>query len=219
MNNYFEYEALKVPASETLEEIGLKINPPMNPYNIESDLILDTPYVTRGLNLDNYFNTFNSPEMPNDNTPQYTSTALQHTGNGKQILEQALDKYGITGDKRTTLLKIAYLESRFNPKAQSTNSSAAGYFQMIDSTRRQYSNLSREQFKNSIDAQVLAASRLYDSNAKFLQRNGIKVTGEAIASCWLNPTWALNYFKYGKAGGSDANGTSISKYIKMYQNA
>lgn len=220
MSNYFEYEALDVPASETLKKVGIDIDPPMNQYNIDSSLVLDTPYITKGLNLDDYFGTFNSPKM-NNSTPQYSSTKLQHidSSKGRQMLEQTLDKYGITGDKKTTLMKIAYLESGFNPKAQSKNSSATGFFQMIDSTRKQYSNLSKEEFKASPDAQILAASRLYDDNAKFLQNNGVKVTGEAIASCWLNPTWAINYFKYGKTGGSDANGTNISKYIKLYQQA
>ena len=289
MRNYFEYEDLDVPASETLKKVGIDIDPPMNQYNIDSNLVLDTPYITKGLNLDDYFGTFNSPKM-NNSTPQYSSTKLQHndgskgrqmleqtldkygiTGDKKttlmkiaylesgfnpkaqsknssatgffqmidstrkqysnlskeefkaspdaQILEQTLNKYGITGDKKTTLMKIAYLESRFNPKAHSNKSSATGYFQMIDSTRKQYSNLSKEEFKASPDAQVLAASRLYDDNIKLLQKKGIKVTGEAIASCWLSPAWAINYFKYGKAGGSDANGTNISKYIKLYQQA
>ena len=220
MSNYFEYEALDVPASETLEKIGIDINPPMNQYNIDSNLVLDTPYITKGLNLDDYFGTFNSPKM-NTSTPQYSSIKLQHidSSKSKQILEQTLNKYGITGDKKTTLMKIAYLESRFNPKAHSNKSSATGYFQMIDSIRKQYSNLSKEEFKASPDAQVLAASRLYDDNIKLLQKKGIKVTGEAIAACWLSPAWAINYFKYGKAGGSDANGTNISKYIKLYQQA
>ena len=116
-------------------------------------------------------------------------------------------------------MKIASLESGFNPKAQSKNSSAAGYFQFIDSTRNKYSNLSREQFKNSPDAQVLAASQLYDDNARFLRNNGIAATGEAIAASWLNPKWTKNYYKYGIAGGADANGTSVAKYINKFRNA
>ena len=53
---------------------------------------------------------------------------LGPTGSGKTLLEQTLDKYGITGNKKTTIMKIASVESGFNPKAQSKNSSAAGYF-------------------------------------------------------------------------------------------
>ena len=116
-------------------------------------------------------------------------------------------------------MKIASLESGFNSKAQSKNSSAAGWFQFIDSTRNKYSNLSREQFKNSPDAQVLAASQLYDDNARFLRNNGIAATGEAIAASWLSPKWTKNYYKYGIAGGADANGTSVAKYINKFRNA
>ena len=116
-------------------------------------------------------------------------------------------------------MKIASLESGFNSKAQSKNSSAAGWFQFIDSTRNKYSNLSREQFKNSPDAQVLVASQLYDDNARFLRNNGIAVTGEAIAASWLNPKWTKNYYKNGIAGGADANGTSVAKYINKFRNA
>ena len=154
---------------------------------------------------------------------QYKHTQLKLNHNtpskNKKILEQTLDKYGITGNKKTTLMKIASLESGFNSKAQSKNSSAAGWFQFIDSTRNKYSKLSREQFKNSPDAQVLVASQLYDDNARFLRNNGIAVTGEAIAASWLNPKWTKNYYKYGIAGGADANGTSIAKYINKFRNA
>lgn len=154
-----------------------------------------------------------STEIPQD------IVHTKFTGNNRQLLEKTLDKYGITGQKRTTLLKIASLESKFNLAAQSKNSSAAGWFQMIDGTRKTYTNLSRDEFKNNPDAQVLAASRLYDDNAKFLKNNGIKVTGEAIATTWLSPTWAKNYYKYGHTGGSDANGTTVEKYLTMYRNA
>ena len=166
--------------------------------------------------LDNSINKAKEPV-------QYKHTQLKLNHNtpskNKKILEQTLDKYGITGNKKTTLMKIASLESGFNSKAQSKNSSAAGWFQFIDSTRNKYSKLSREQFKNSPDAQVLVASQLYDDNARFLRNNGIAVTGEAIAASWLNPKWTKNYYKYGIAGGADANGTSIAKYINKFRNA
>lgn len=39
-----------------------------------------------------------------------------------------MDAQGITGEKKQTLLKIAKIESGFNMKAQSKNSSASGAF-------------------------------------------------------------------------------------------
>ena len=220
MSEYFKYEALDIPdkpATEVLKSKGLDLDFTSKQYQYIPELNTGDFHI-KGLNLDGYF-SINKAKEPVQY--KYTQLKLNHNtpSKNKQILEQTLDKYGITGNKKTTLMKIASLESGFNPKAQSKNSSAAGYFQFIDSTRKSYSSLSREQFKNSPDAQVLAASQLYDDNARFLRNNGIAATGEAIAASWLNPTWAKNYYKYGIAGGSDANGTNVAKYINKFRNA
>lgn len=220
MSEYFKYEALDIPdkpATEVLKSKGLDLDFTPKQYQYIPELNTGDFHIN-GLNLDGYF-SINKAKEPT----KYKSTQLKLNHNtpskSKKILEQTLDKYGITGNKKITLMKIASLESGFNSKAQSKNSSAAGYFQFIDSTRNKYSNLSREQFKNSPDAQVLAASQLYDDNARFLRNNGIAATGEAIAASWLSPKWAKNYYKYGIAGGSDANGTSVAKYINKFRNA
>ena len=220
MSEYFKYEALDIPdkpATEVLKSTGLDLDFTPRQYQFIPELNTGDFHI-KGLNLDGYF-SINKAKEPVQY--KYTQLKLNHNtpSKNKQILEQTLDKYGITGNKKTTLMKIASLESGFNPKAQSKNSSAAGYFQFIDSTRNKYSNLSREQFKNSPDAQVLAASQLYDDNARFLRNNGIVATGEAIAASWLSPTWAKNYYKYGATGGSDANGTNVAKYINKFRNA
>lgn len=220
MSEYFKYEALDIPdkpATEVLKSKGLDLDFTPRQYQYIPELNTGDFHI-RGLNLDGYFST-NKAKQPIQY--KYTQLKLNHNipSKNKQILEQTLDKYGITGNKKTTLMKIASLESGFNPKAQSKNSSAAGYFQFIDSTRNKYSNLSREQFKNNVDAQVLAASQFYDDNARFLRNNGIAATGEAIAASWLSPKWAKNYYKYGIAGGSDANGTNVIKYINKFRNA
>ena len=220
MSEYFKYEALDIPdkpATEVLKSKGLDLDFTPRQYQYIPELNTGDFHIN-GLNLDGYF-SINKAKEPT----KYKSIQLKLNHNtpskSKKILEQTLDKYGITGNKKTTLMKIASLESGFNSKAQSKNSSAAGWFQFIDSTRNKYSNLSREQFKNSPDAQVLAASQLYDDNARFLRNNGIAVTGEAIAASWLNPKWTKNYYKYGIAGGADANGTSVAKYINKFRNA
>ena len=220
MSEYFKYEALDIPdkpATEVLKSKGLDLDFTPKQYQYIPELNTGDFHIN-GLNLDGYF-SINKAKEP----VQYKHTQLKLNHNtpskNKKILEQTLDKYGITGNKKTTLMKIASLESGFNSKAQSKNSSAAGWFQFIDSTRNKYSNLSREQFKNSPDAQVLAASQLYDDNARFLRNNGIATTGEAIAASWLSPKWAKNYYKYGITGGADANGTSVAKYINKFRNA
>ena len=220
MSEYFKYEALDIPdkpATEVLKSKGLDLDFTPRQYQYIPELNTGDFHIN-GLNLDGYF-SINKAKEPVQY--KYTQLKLNHNtpSKNKQVLEQTLDKYGITGDKKTTLMKIASVESGFNSKAQSKNSSAAGWFQFIDSTRKDYSSLSREQFKNNVDAQVLAASQFYDDNAKFLRSNGIAATGEAIAASWLNPKWAKNYYKYGATGGSDVNGTSVVKYINKFRNA
>lgn len=220
MSEYFKYEALDIPdkpATEVLKSKGLDLDFTPKQYQYIPELNTGDFHIN-GLNLDGYF-SINKAKEPVQY--KYTQLKLNHNtpSKSKKILEQTLDKYGITGNKKTTLMKIASLESGFNSKAQSKNSSAVGWFQFIDSTRNKYSNLSREQFKNSPDAQVLAASQLYDNNARFLRNNGIAATGEAIAASWLNPKWTKNYYKYGIAGGADANGTNVAKYINKFRNA
>ena len=220
MSEYFKYEALDIPdkpATEVLKSKGLDLDFTTKQYEFFPELNTGDFHIN-GLNLDGYF-SINSAKEPT----QYKSNQLKLNHNtpskNKQILEQTLDKYGITGDKKITLMKIAYIESGFNYKAQSNSSSATGWFQFIDIARKGYSNLSKEQFRDNPDAQVLAASKLYDDKIKFLKNNNIAVTGEAIAASWLNPKWAKNYYKYGQAGGADANGTNVAKYINKFRNA
>ena len=226
MSEYFKYEALDIldkPATEILKSKGLDLDFTNKQYEYFPELNTGDFHI-KGLNLDEYFSIDKAKEPIKIKKPmQNTITTLKLNHNtpnkGKQLLEQTLDKYGITGDKKITLMKIAYIESGFNYKAQSNSSSATGWFQFIDIARKGYSNLSKEQFRDNPDAQVLAASKLYDDKIKFLKNNNIAVTGEAIAASWLNPKWAKNYYKYGIIGGSDANGTNVIKYINNFRNA
>lgn len=223
MSEYFKYEVLDIPATEILKSKGLDLDFTNKQYEYFPELNTGDFHI-KGLNLDGYFSIDKAKEPIKVKKPmQNTITTLKLNHNtpnkGKQLLEQTLDKYGITGDKKITLMKIAYIESGFNYKAQSNSSSATGWFQFIDIARKDYSNLSKEQFRDNPDAQVLAASKLYDDKIKFLKNNNIAVTGEAIAASWLNPKWAKNYYKYGQAGGADANGTNVAKYINKFRNA
>ena len=206
LDGYFSINKAKEPVQYKYTQLKLNHNTPS-----KNKQVLEQT-------LDKHGITGNKPSKNKQVLEQTLITGNKPSKN-KQVLEQTLDKYGITGNKKITLMKIASLESGFNSKAQSKNSSATGWFQLIDGTRNKYSNLSREQFKNSPDAQVLAASQLYDANARFLRNNGIAVTGEAIAASWLSPTWTKNYYKHGIAGGSDANGISVAKYINKFRNA
>lgn len=220
MSEYFKYKALDIPdkpATEVLKSKGLDLDFTPKQYQFYPELNTGDFHIN-GLNLDGYFSINKAKEPIQHKSNQFKLNHSTHSTN-KQMLEQTLDKYGITGNKKTTLMKIASIESNFDYRAQPKKSSATGWFQFLDSTRKSYSNLTKEQFKNSPDAQVLAASQLYDDDIKFLKNNKIPVTEEAIAASWLSPKWAKNYYKYGVIGGSDANGTNVVKYINKFRNA
>lgn len=144
---------------------------------------------------------------------------------GSKSLEQALNKNNITGTKRNCLIKLAKLESGMNQFAKANGSTASGMFQMIDSTRRSVSSVSKMEFMNNLDEQVKAASKLYDKNLAYLKNNDLLSkakskglsTDEAVALTWLNPQWATSWLRGGSEGGRDANGTGIKKYLQLYR--
>lgn len=146
-------------------------------------------------------------------------------GKGKDTLIQAMDKLGITGDKRTFMLKSAYIESGYNQNSTSSKSSASGFFQFIDSTRKSIlPGITKEQFLNNAELQVEAASKLYDNQLDMAKRTGAYQAAvnkglsdpEIVAGMWLNPKWAINYYKTGATGGTDANGINVPKYLQKF---
>ena len=70
--------------------------------------------------------------------------------------EKGFEKLKDPNTKRLILLQ-AKRESSFNPTIQSKSSSASGYFQFIDSTRKRYSNYSKQDFLKDQKEQVRAA--------------------------------------------------------------
>lgn len=70
--------------------------------------------------------------------------------------EEGFEKLKDPNTKRLILLQ-AKRESSFNPAIKSNSSSASGYFQFIDSTRKRYSNYSKANFLKDQKEQVRAA--------------------------------------------------------------
>jgi hypothetical protein len=89
-------------------------------------------------------------------------------GNLRKIVSDAAVRHGVVPG---ALLKIAMIESSFNPKAQNPSSSAGGLFQFVDATARQYGLADRFDPEQAADA----AARLAKDNAAHLQ----KVLGRA----------------------------------------
>lgn len=101
MSEYFKYEALDIPdkpATEVLKSKGLDLDFTPKQYQYIPELNTGDFHI-KGLNLDGYF-SINKAKEPVQY--KYTQLKLNHNthSKNKQILEQTLDKYGITGNKK-----------------------------------------------------------------------------------------------------------------------
>ena len=163
-----------------------------------------------------------------------TRASNRINGNQKQLLSDTIDELGqlypYISQIKDYLMDTAAFESGFKQKARSSKSSASGWFQFIDSTRNSVLNqlgtkATREQFMENPKLQVLAAAKLYSDIVSQAQRDGTIRAAQAkgfsvedvVHGYWLNPSWARAYFLRGEVIGSDANGTTIPKYLEKIQ--
>lgn len=114
---------------------------------------------------------------------------------------------------RQTLTEIAAKESNFNPTVKNAKSSASGYFQFINSTRKQYApHLTKEQFLNNPEEQISAAVKLLKANrnisSKFANLRGLSQL-QVDYGMWFSPAALSQYLKTGKSNFRDPQGTSL----------
>lgn len=114
---------------------------------------------------------------------------------------------------RQTLTEIAAKESNFNPTVKNAKSSACGYFQFINSTRKQYApHLTKEQFLNNPEEQISAAVKLLKANrnisSKFANLRGLSQL-QVDYGMWFSPAALSQYLKTGKSNFRDPQGTSL----------
>lgn len=235
---YVKYEALNYqPASKVLQDLGVKtpkkaFDDTWDPTPFFKEYELNNKDVTiEGLDLSNYFYSPSTSsldiETSNKVNPRMTTNSKGDIIVSSKDLQQSMDNLGLSNNKQDFLLKIAKLESSNTLNAHSNKSSASGLFQMVDSTRTSVSNVDKKTFLTSIDEQLKAASKLYDYNLSYIKRNNlltdIQAKGmsinEAIALCWLNPSWAKAYITGKGNVGADANGTTPQKYLNKYRKA
>ena len=114
---------------------------------------------------------------------------------------------------RQTLTEIAAKESNFTPTVKNAKSSASGYFQFINSTRKQYApHLTKEQFLNNPEEQISAAVKLLKANrnisSKFANLRGLSQL-QVDYGMWFSPAALSQYLKTGKSNFRDPQGTSL----------
>lgn len=152
------------------------------------------------------------------NTSEDNSTNTSHTpAKGSKSFNLAmasyLAKHPEDAKYRQTLTEIAAKESNFNPTAKNAKSSASGYFQFINSTRKQYApHLTKEQFLNNPEEQISAAVKLLKANrnisSKFANLRGLSQL-QIDYGMWFSPAALSQYLKTGKSNFKDPQGTSL----------
>lgn len=152
------------------------------------------------------------------NTSEDNSTNTSHTpAKGSKSFNLAmasyLAKHPEDAKYRQTLTEIAAKESNFNPTIKNAKSSASGYFQFINSTRKQYApHLTKEQFLNNPEEQISAAVKLLKANrnisSKFANLRGLSQL-QIDYGMWFSPAALSQYLKTGKSNFRDPQGTSL----------
>lgn len=152
------------------------------------------------------------------NTSEDNSTNTSHTpAKGSKSFNLAmasyLAKHPEDAKYRWTLTEIAAKESNFNPTVKNAKSSASGYFQFINSTRKQYApHLTKEQFLNNPEEQISAAVKLLKANrnisSKFANLRGLSQL-QIDYGMWFSPAALSQYLRTGKSNFKDPQGTSL----------
>ena len=114
------------------------------------------------------------------------------------------------------------MESSFNQHATTKYSSALGYFQFVEGTRKRYNNMSREEFSNNAQAQISAAvAHLKDLksdvqrniNPNIIEQSGLTPL-QIMYGMWWRPKSMYNYLNTGKDNFSTKDGMNIKKILE-----
>lgn len=172
---------------------------------------------------DNKFVGWKYPEP--ENNPVEISDNMP-TVKGSALFEQEMNKYMATHPQdqqyRNTLTTIAKKESNFKQHAANSASSAVGWFQFIDSTRRGVMpNLTKQEFINSPQAQISAAVKLLKMNRaisnQFKNRRGLSQI-QIDYGMWFSPKALRNYLDTGYSNFRDSQGTSLINVLNKVKN-
>lgn len=149
-------------------------------------------------------------------------TTIQGPENFNKLLDEVSNEKGFEDLKdpemKNLILLQAKRESNFKQKAKSSSSTASGYFQFIDSTRKLYSNYDKESFLNDPKEQVRAATKylrhiLSTTEAGKLFQNGYNKAQIAALGWWYPKS--MRMVLDGKKNFS-LGGYSIEKALKDY---
>lgn len=146
--------------------------------------------------------------------------------NNKQFQLQ-LDQYFLEHPEdieyRDLLTNIAALENaQFDQYATNTDSSALGYFQILDGTRRQYSNITRNDFANNPQAQINVAIQHLKALKEEL-KSKVDITTiqkskltplQIMYGLWWRPKSMYNYLSTGQDNYRTNQGIDLKEILR-----
>lgn len=202
----------------------------------------NAPEQTTGWQGWTYTRDQSSPRNTPTNNPVTTTTtqtpaqsSLPRTNTVRAIQtsnKQAYDKFVSDFDNylksnsqyagdRDILTSIAALESAYKPTVSNKHSSALGYFQFLDSTRRAYNNSTRESFASDTNQQFDAAVKHYESIKKQLNRYQTEIKNSGLTDLqvaygmWWRPASMIKYLKTGKDDYvNQSDGMTLEKILQ-----
>lgn len=167
------------------------------------------------------------------NTDLLPSSVLDSIRNNQSGYEEFLkhlriysQQHNIYPEDKDMLIGIAALESNFNSRISNGASSASGWFQFVDNTRKSYSNVTKEQFLNNSQLQIDAAYKhlqdVKEQAKTFMDRYGTSrglTPFQIVRGMWFRPESMRSYLQNGKDisnGGKeyvDSQGTTLEKVL------
>lgn len=188
---YVVYTAPKIKEEKTQQSI-----PEFSRWNYLQDLMVTLPKqeeVKEEIKQESeiqptYDNQVEYNPWTVEGNTKITRARKVNNGNGYRQFQSQLDEYFAKnpGDSgyRDMLTNIAAMESSFVQDAVNPSSKALGYFQFLDSTRKDYNNMSRKEFASDAQAQIEAAVKHLKYLKNRIQRN---VSKDNIANSGLTP--------------------------------
>ena len=162
---------------------------------------------------------------PNDNKPTGGTASAVGSKAFNQAFDQSATTHQVDSQTRQILTNIAEMESRFKSNAANPGSSARGWFQFIDGTRKQLGNTqSRQDFMNDTQSQINLAVNLYNKNKAKLAQYKDKITKLGLTptqvayGMWWRPTSMINYLRTGTDNYQTSDGMTLSKILKKAGN-
>ena len=153
------------------------------------------------------------PEKKSNSSNKTASTTLQQYRdsqdyqNFKQQLDTFINNNAQYASIKDSLDYLAALESRYQMGVENyQGSTALGWFQFMDKTRKPYNNQTRQQFANDAQAQLLTAAKYYtDLQNRVRQWGGDPNDFVTMYGAWWRPESTRQYIQ-------DSNHNHRTKY-------